>query len=112
MDFFDSLLNQGAALLESLAGDAFTHNGESFVGNFRTGNSLEQADAAQVMGSHGFQMKIVVILHVTRSQFTAPPISWRRQKLQRLTPTPQEFTILSVNTDDPNVYAFVLVGIQ
>lgn len=105
-------MNSGVGLLETLAGDRFTHNGAAFVGNFRTGNSLEQADAAGVMTAHGYESKIVLILHVARSQFTASPVTWKRQKIKRLTPTAQEYTVLSVNTDDPNVYAFVLIGRQ
>lgn len=112
MSSFDAYLNRGVALLETLAGDRFTHNGRGFVGNFRTGNSLEQAEAADVMRSHGYQSQVVLILHVSRSQFDSHPLLWKRSKIQRLTPTPAEYTVLSVNTDDPNIYAFVLIGRQ
>jgi hypothetical protein len=50
------------------------------------------------------------VLHVARSQFTAAPLSWKNQKVLRITPTPAEYTVSTVNVDDPNVYAFVLIG--
>lgn len=109
---FSGLLAAGVALLETTAGDTFTHNGKSYVGNFRTGNSLEQTDAGVTMGAHGFEAKTVSILFVSRAQFDAPPVSWKRQKILRETPTPAEYTIASINFEDPDVFAFVLVGRQ
>lgn len=106
---FDSILNAGVSLLESLSGDAFTHAGARYVGNFRTGNSLEQAEAG-AFSLHGGQARIVLVLHVARSQFTAAPLSWKNQKVSRITPTPAEYTVATVNVDDPNIYAFVLIG--
>ena len=106
---FDSILNAGVDLLEALSGDTFTHAGRAYVGNFRTGSSLEQAEAG-AFSSHGGQSRAVLVLHVARSQFTAPPLAWKNQKIQRATPTPAEYTVSSVNADDPNIYAFVLIG--
>lgn len=112
MGSFDDYLNRGVALMETLAGDRFTHNGRQYVGNFRTGNSLEQAEAGEEMRSHGYLSQVLVILHVSRAQFESHPTTWKRQKLHRLTPAPAEYTVLSVNIDDPNVYAIVLLGRQ
>lgn len=110
---FESAMNSGVDLMETLAGDSFTIGGASFVGNFRTGNSLEQAEASEAMRLHGYpQAGVVLILHVARSRFSAPPLDWKRQKIKRLTPTPAEYTVASINTDDPNVYALVLIGRQ
>lgn len=109
---FSGLLAAGVELLEATAGDAFTHNGQRYIGNFRTGNSLEQADAGVSMGAHGFEAKTISILFVSRSQFDAPPVSWKRQKILRETPTPAEYTIASINFEDPDVFAFVLIGRQ
>lgn len=108
---FDNILNSGVSLLEALSGDVFTHAGTSYVGNFRTGNSLEQAEAG-AFTQHGGQSRIVLILQVARSQFTALPISWKNQKITRTTPTPAEFTVSAVHTDDPNIFSFVLIGRQ
>ena len=114
---FDSILNAGVDLLEALSGDTFTHAGRAYVGNFRTGNSLEQAEGSAFgsrdggsFTSHGGMNRIVLVLYVARSQFTAPPLAWKNQKIQRATPTPAEYTVSSVNADDPNIYAFVLIG--
>jgi len=106
---FDAILNAGVSLLETLSGDVFTHAGSRYVGNFRTGNSLEQAEAG-AFSSHGGQARVVLVLHVARSQFSTVPLGWKNQKIQRATPTPAEYTVSAVNTDDPNVYAFVLIG--
>ena len=106
---FDAILNSGVSLLESLSGDPFTQAGARYTGNFRTGSPLEQAEAGG-FSSHGGQSRTVVICAVARSQFSAPPISWKNQKVQRLAPTAAEYTVASVHTDDPNVYTFVLIG--
>lgn len=106
---FDAILNAGVSLLETLSGDVFKHNGTSYVGNFRTGNSLEQAEAGSFT-SHGGQVRVVLVLHVARSQFSVPPLGWKNQKIFRTTPTPAEYTVSAVNTDDPNIYALILIG--
>lgn len=106
---FDSILNAGVGLLETLSGDAFTHNATTYAGNFRTGSPLEQAEAG-AFTQHGRQARTVLILYVARSQFSGVPLSWKDQKINRQTPTPAEYTVASVNTDDPNCYVFVLLG--
>lgn len=106
---FDAILNAGVSLLETLSGDSFRHAGATYTGNFRTGNSLEQAEAGS-FSMHGGQTRTVLILHVARSQFSAVPYSWKNQKISRETPTPAEYTVAAVNTDDPNIYAFILIG--
>jgi hypothetical protein len=106
---FDSILNAGVSLLEDLAGDDFTHAGATYRGNFRTGTSLEQAEAG-AFSSHGGQSRAVLILQVARSRFSAVPLAWKNQKIQRKTPTPAEYTVSSVNADDPNLFSFVLIG--
>lgn len=109
MTDFDNILNAGVALVETLSGDSFTHGGETFTGNFRTGNAMEQAEASS-FSSHGSQSQTVVILYAARSQFSLPPFEWKNQKILRTTPTATEYIVASVNTDDPNVYAFVCVA--
>lgn len=110
MGAFDDLLNSGVDLMETLTGDAFTQNGTAYVGNFRAADPIEQVNAGQQFNLHGKRNQIAVILYVARSQFTEAPLLWEDQQLIRLTPTPTEYTILTVNAEDPNAYVFVLIG--
>lgn len=114
MDLFQSITDSGVAMLETLAGDGFSIAGGEYRGNFRTGNSLEQMQAAEAMAQHGYPQKgVVLILHVARSRVAVSAVlSWKRQKLKRHTPTSAEYTVADVNTDDPNVYAVILIGRQ
>lgn len=82
-------------------------DGRAYLGVFRAANAFEAARLGSEMQAHGFTDAAVLVLTATRTQFTTPPLAWRRQYLQRTSPAAR-CLIHSVAVDDPLHFIFVL----
>ncbi len=110
MSELDSILTTAAAEAQAVLGESLTGpDGRPYTGVFRSASAFEQAAAGQEMQSHGYGDKTLMVVAITRAQFGAPPYDWRRKKLFRGSTPPQEFSILTLNTDDRFWYIFPIV---
>jgi hypothetical protein len=88
-------------------------DGVKYLGVFRAANAFESAAVGAEMQAHGFTDAEVVILSMTRSQFSTVPLAWRRQQLSRLDLSPAVvYRIHSVGTADSLHYSFTLLSRQ
>jgi hypothetical protein len=89
-------------------------DGQRYTGVWRAPNAFEQAaNEDRNMDTHGFHDRETLILTITKTQFTDPPLGWRRQTLTLDEPTgPRTATIASLSTTDPHLYTLTLLTYQ
>lgn len=94
----------------SSAGNFVGPDGAPYTATFRPADAFESQAAAREMTLHGFDDKSVVVATLTRDQFSAVPLDWRRKTATRLIPAPaQTCTIASLSIDDPVHFVLVLL---
>lgn len=99
-----SLMTSGTSTPGKMVGP----DGETYSIIPRAANAFEIAAAGLEMQSHGYSDKTLMVFEMTKAQHPEEPFSWRRQKVTQLTNPPKECTIVSLNTDDPFFYIFVV----
>lgn len=84
-------------------------NGVSGTGVVRAADAYEVGSIAREANELGFRDSSVLLLTVTRSQFTVDPLAWRRQQMAVYAPTEKLCWVHSIATDDPHFYVFTLL---
>ena len=84
-------------------------DGRAYVMVFRAADAMESQSVAREMLTHGYSDRSVIVGTATRTQFSAPPMDWRRKKGSRTTPDLRDVLIASVADDDPIHYVFTLL---
>lgn len=97
------------AMPSDAAGNFVGPDGEIYTLTLRAADAFETQAAGLEMTQHGHGVQSIMIATADRAQFSAPPLSWRRQKGAILYPTRRDALVSTVAIDDPYHYVFTLV---